>query len=328
MTTFTEDNNPGQSTPQPGEPFNPWRRACGFYPPDSVSRLRHVVILETRHRLTDGHKRLYTLLVRRWGQKGPCYPAQESLAADLGCCLRQVKVWIADLEAFGLIRYRRRGRGNGGRGLTNEYTFLWHLIFEVQAPLKFRFSKCEPGRFEVRKPAVLKCKGQHALYKEETRAKETHTERSSSSSQDPGRLRERAPAAEPEASANLWPKNPNAATMPFGGFPCGGWDTPEDFENWWRRLVQGHPNKNRNGVARTKALELVMAGTLDQSEFDEGYSSLRAAAGERWMEQNGRYAPNLWQFLDDLAWKCAPPPIPASSEYQSAEEYLRRVENE
>jgi hypothetical protein len=220
--TFTEAATAGHSAPRPGEPFNPWRGVCGFYPPDCVSRLRQVFILKTRHKLTDGHKCLYTLLVRRWGQKGPCFPGQESLAADLGRSVREVKVWIGDLEAFGLIRYRRRGRGNGKRGLTNEYTFLWHRIFEVQSPPKARFSKCDYGRFEVRKSAVLKCEDQHALYKEETRTKEACADGNSSSSVVTGRLIE-FPSNEPATTKVPLSENKNNENTP--------WWTPEDLKN-------------------------------------------------------------------------------------------------
>ena len=66
-----------------GDSFNPWRGACGFYAPDVLSRLGPLVILGTRRKLSHGHKQLYTLLVRRWGRDGPCFPNYESLADDL-----------------------------------------------------------------------------------------------------------------------------------------------------------------------------------------------------------------------------------------------------
>ena len=126
-----------------GQPCNPWRGICGFYAPDSVSRLGNVVVLGTRRRRSHAHKRLFTLLVRRWGREGPCYPSYESLATDMGCSVRAVKMLVQDLEAFGLIRHiPRRGREKGGRHMTNEYTFLWHAIFEVQNP---SLLKCKPS---------------------------------------------------------------------------------------------------------------------------------------------------------------------------------------
>ena len=117
---------------QIGQPFNPWRGACGFYIPDLVSRLGPIVILGTRRKLSHGHKRLYTLLVRRWGREGPCYPGQGDLVRELACSERAVRMWIEDLEAFGLILRRHRGRGKGGAGQPDEYSFLWHPIFDRQ----------------------------------------------------------------------------------------------------------------------------------------------------------------------------------------------------
>ncbi len=161
-----------------GEAFNPWRGACGFYAPDLVSRIGPVVVLATRRKLADGHKALYIRLVRRWGQHGPCFPSYESLASDLGRSVRIVKMWIEDLEAFGLIDHRRRGRAKGGAGQTNEYRFLWHPIFEVQKPANSsRFSKCKNDHFEVQGLALLKCKNEPPLYKEETHTREIRTEK-------------------------------------------------------------------------------------------------------------------------------------------------------
>lgn len=111
-------------------------------------------------------------------------------------------------------------------------------------------------------------------------------------------------------------------------WPRGGWQDSEDFERWWMGIVEGHPNKNRNGIAKTKAVELVLTGVLNRNQFDEGYRKARTSAADRWTEQHGRYAPNLWQFLDDLAWKFTAPARPPTPDYQSAEDYLRRMENE
>src|SRR4051812_38961831 len=109
---------------KPGEAFNPYRGECGFSPSDVVSSVGPVTVLKTRRKFSDGHKRLYARVVRYWGRKGPCFPSYERLAQDLGRSQRAVKLWMEDLEAFGLIGKRRRGRGEGGNGQSNEYTFL------------------------------------------------------------------------------------------------------------------------------------------------------------------------------------------------------------
>lgn len=99
-----------------GEPFNPYRGICGFYPPDIVGR---------QHDLTDGQKRLYERLVRRAGKNGACFPSLELLAFDLGKSDRQVKRDLSALERRGLVGHVRHGRR-----LANSYQFLWHQIFE------------------------------------------------------------------------------------------------------------------------------------------------------------------------------------------------------
>lgn len=115
---------------RPGDVFNPYRRACGFYPPDMVSRMGPFVLLKSRRKFTSAHKLLYVLLVRRWGRQGPCFPSQKRLASDLGMNERTIRRTIEDLEEFGLISRRTRGRGKGGRGQADEYSFLWHAIFD------------------------------------------------------------------------------------------------------------------------------------------------------------------------------------------------------
>ncbi len=103
---------------QIGETFNPWRGACGFYPPDVVGRL-------PSRALTDGQKRLYERLVRYAGRDGRCFPAQETLARELGKTERQVRRDLERLEAYPLVKSVAR---DGRRG--NTYLFLWHPIFE------------------------------------------------------------------------------------------------------------------------------------------------------------------------------------------------------
>jgi hypothetical protein len=99
-----------------GEPFNPCRRACGFYPPDIIARQRD---------LGNGPKRLYERLVRWAGDKGTCWYSYKKMAAAVGKCERQVKSYMAALEKYGLIKHQRCGRR-----LANRYVFLWHPLFD------------------------------------------------------------------------------------------------------------------------------------------------------------------------------------------------------
>jgi hypothetical protein len=103
-------------TREAAQAFNPWREACGFYPPDVVAR---------QGDLTDGQKRVYERLVRWAGRNGTCWYGFETIAEALGKSGRQVKRDVFLLERYGLMRHVRRGRR-----LSNTYEFLWHPMFE------------------------------------------------------------------------------------------------------------------------------------------------------------------------------------------------------
>jgi hypothetical protein len=118
-----------------GEPFSPWRKACGFYPPDIVGRRRD---------LTDGQKRLYERAVRWAGKKGTFWHGFETMADALGKSVRQVKDDMAVLESMGLIRHARRRRSS------NVYSFLWHAVFEV------RPTALQEGILKVQDGVILK----------------------------------------------------------------------------------------------------------------------------------------------------------------------------
>ena len=99
-----------------GEPFNPSREACGFYPPDVVARQTD---------LTDGQKRLYERAVRWAGQNGKIWYSFETMATELGKSTRQVKRDMVVLERRGLLTHTRRGKS-----MSNLYRFLYHPVFK------------------------------------------------------------------------------------------------------------------------------------------------------------------------------------------------------
>jgi hypothetical protein len=124
-----------------GQPFNPWHKVCGFYPPDIVGRQRD---------LTDGQKRLYERAVRWAGKNGVFWHGFKAMAAALGKSPRQVKDDMAALEAKGLISHVRRRRNS------NVYSFLWHSIFEVQpTALQQDHSEVQDSTLEVQDKVIL-----------------------------------------------------------------------------------------------------------------------------------------------------------------------------
>ncbi len=116
----------------PGQRFNPYRKECGFYPPDVVGKQRKLLGTDdktgqTQQRdVTDGQKRLYERLVRRAGQQGKCWPSQIGLAEELGKSDRQIRF---DLDALESLRLIDRDRKKGIHRHT-VYFFLWHAIFD------------------------------------------------------------------------------------------------------------------------------------------------------------------------------------------------------
>jgi hypothetical protein len=100
-----------------------------------------------------------------------------------------------------LIARKRRGRGPGGKGLSNEYIFLWQHVYEVPKSTPSENYEVPSSGYEVPDQAFSKCQnGDYEVtdstppYKEETHTVETHTiETCSSSSSDA-----ETPPAEPK----------------------------------------------------------------------------------------------------------------------------------
>lgn len=121
---------------RPGETFNPWREACGFFAPDAVMRQRD---------LKPSAKLLYERLVRYAGRNGHCYPSQAKLADDLGVTDRQIRNDLAVLYKAGLLAHRNRDKRR-----SNTYEFLWHPCFErnnrsAQTPSTPEFERNNPS---------------------------------------------------------------------------------------------------------------------------------------------------------------------------------------
>ncbi len=292
-----------------GDSFNPHRRFNGVFVPLGLLRFKEI---------GDGAKLLYGRLCLFAGKNGECFAERTALAKEMGVSVATIGRQLEELVNAEFIRRVRRGRGR-----TALCQFLWHPALE----------SCERAHSDS-----AKMRGQEAPKSAELR----HQEEAQTAQEcvpDSAILRhtikeDKIPLKDSLAAVRVC-ESPLRRERPsffkrqqHSDWPCGGWQDLEDFELWWQRVVDGHPNKNKNGIAKTKALELLFAGVLKRTEFDEGYLNARTAAGERWTEQHGRYAPNLWQFLDDMAWKFTAPVIPPAAEYQSAEDYLRRVENE
>jgi hypothetical protein len=104
---------------KPGDPFNPYRLFNGLFVPEALAQFSDV---------SPGAKLAYGRLARYAGQNGKCFPATDTLGAELGVSERQARRYVMELEKAGFIRRNPRFHGLGQA--SNEFEFLWHPVFE------------------------------------------------------------------------------------------------------------------------------------------------------------------------------------------------------
>ncbi len=102
-----------------GQPFNPFRLFTGIFIPDGMVRSTSI---------SPGAKLTYARLTRYAGQDGKCYPAVETLAAEIALSARQAQRYLAELEREHLVR--RITRYCGRAQTSNGFEFLWHEMFQ------------------------------------------------------------------------------------------------------------------------------------------------------------------------------------------------------
>ena len=62
-------------------------------------------------KVSPGAKLAYAMLLSYAWQNDYCFPGQERLAGDIGCSVRSVVSYIAELEKKGFLAVKRRGQG-------------------------------------------------------------------------------------------------------------------------------------------------------------------------------------------------------------------------
>ena len=83
-------------------------------------------ILESKV-ISMGAKLTYAMLLKYAREMDECFPGQERLAKDMGCGLRSVVRFIAELEEVSLIMIKRRGQGR-----PNLYTIYLKASFWIK----------------------------------------------------------------------------------------------------------------------------------------------------------------------------------------------------
>jgi hypothetical protein len=106
---------------QVGQPFNPFKLFTGIFIPEGLVRAKAI---------SPGAKLAYGRLARYAGQKGQCYPAVDTLAAEIGVGSRQTQRYIGELEREKLIRRVSRFSERDNAQSSNFFEFLWHPLLE------------------------------------------------------------------------------------------------------------------------------------------------------------------------------------------------------
>lgn len=99
-----------------GDSFSPFRLFTGIYIPDALVPYKNISAAE---------KICLARLYRYCGESDTCFPAQETLAIELGVEVRSIGSYLRSLEQDGFIRIEQRGLGR-----CNQYVMLFHDVFE------------------------------------------------------------------------------------------------------------------------------------------------------------------------------------------------------
>lgn len=79
-----------------------------------------------------------------------------------------------------------------------------------------------------------------------------------------------------------------------------GFEDEDEFEEWFRRVHHGHANPKGRAAARTAFLDAIVDGTFDRATFEANYAVWRECP--RWLEDAGRFVPNLAAYICDGMW--------------------------
>lgn len=101
----------------PSAPFCWWGISNGVYIPAFLLRYRGV---------SPSAKLCFARITKYCGESDTCFPAQETLADDLGVSIRSIGTYLAELETDGFIEIIRKGMGE-----VNHYRTLRHPLIQA-----------------------------------------------------------------------------------------------------------------------------------------------------------------------------------------------------
>jgi DNA-binding Lrp family transcriptional regulator len=102
--------------------INPYHLFVGSFLPNWLLK---------QEKTSPGAKLCYARLCQFSGRDGECFPAQATLATEIGAGERQIRRYLSELEDQGLIDIIQVGLNQ-----PNHYRFLWRLWMEIETEVK------------------------------------------------------------------------------------------------------------------------------------------------------------------------------------------------
>lgn len=247
-----------------------------------------------RMSITFGAKTMYALLCDYAADKDHCWPSQLTLAKRLSCSISSVKNYLGELVREKLISVKRE------QYRSSVYYLLRPEELVEKQETKFTEQQSEVGCYEAQSGYLTNLSKQR---KEKDSPLSPHAV--SETSANPVRRAFRAPAA--------------------GGVSS----SLHDFESTWAL----YPKKDAKGFARLAWLQLLRSGQLPP--LPELHAALqRFTASESWQREQGRFVPQMGNWLRGQRWLDPLPPaeqaeqrhdLELRSAMQAREEQERRL---
>lgn len=212
--------------------------------------------------ITFGAKTMYALLCDYASDKDHCWPSQATLAKRLSCSISSVKNYLAELVREKLISIKRE------QYRSSVYYLLRPEELTENQETNFANKQSEAGGHEAKSGYLTNLSKQR---KEKYSPLSPHAPGETTVS--PVRRMVRTPAA--------------------GGVSS----TLQDFESTWAL----YPKKDAKGFARLAWLQLLRSGQLPS--LPELHAAIRRfASSESWQREEGRFVPQLGNWLRGQRW--------------------------
>lgn len=226
--------------------------------------------------MTFGAKTMYAILCDYAADKDHCWPSQTTLANRLSCSISSVKNYLAELVREKLISIRREQYRSS----------VYYLL--------------RPEGLDERQETKRACKQSESGCDGVTSGSLTNLSK---------QRKERVSPLSPHAAGETTPVPVRCTSRA----PAAGGVSPSlpDFESVWTL----YPKKEAKGFARMAWLKLSRSGQLPP--LPELHAAIRRfAASEGWQREQGRFVPQMGNWLRGQRWL---DPLPLAEQAEAAQ---------